>query len=76
MILSISLSLQLPAAPLSALAPSLMGPDWSDVDAVDQEDVANTKAIEDELITAAKNFEEAEANKQAAINTHQEGGSG
>jgi hypothetical protein len=50
--------------------------DWSEVDAVDQEDVANTKAIEDQLITAAKNFEEAEANRQAAINMHQEGGSG
>jgi hypothetical protein len=37
--------------------------------------VANKKAIEDQLMTAAKNFEEAEANKQAAINTHQEGGS-
>jgi hypothetical protein len=53
-----------------------MVPDWSEVDAVDQEDVANTKAIEDQLMTAAKNFEEAKANIQAAINTHQEEGSG
>jgi hypothetical protein len=54
-----------------------MVPDWSEVDAVDQEDVANTKAIkEDQLMTAAKNFERDKANIQAAINTHQKEGSG
>jgi hypothetical protein len=75
-ILSISISLLLRAAPSSALAPSVMVSDWFEVDAVNQEDVAITKAIEDQLITTAKTFVEAEANRQAAINTHQEGGLG